>query len=225
MGFIGLMVILRGWKRINLYGSIELMKNEQLVLEIYEEQYIKKKLQSEASRLKFYLDKKEIVIDSLYIKKETIFFELLDSDDAFKLKALLSKEFSSLWVNNRKQIYELKLTSLILQKVPILTTSMIRKASVGFTGSDNRPSLNLTFTPLGKEILADYTSTHILKKMAVVIDEKVYVAPRIVEGIFEGKLQVTGDFDAQELHNLSISLNADFLVPMQIVERKSFVEE
>jgi len=238
---------------INLYGSIELMKNEYLVLKIDEEQYIKRKLQSEASLLKFYLDEKEIVFDELYIKKETIFFELLDSNDVLKLKALLSKEFSSLQVNNKNQIYELKLTSLkinelvdksvaslqksfkdngiypkdsiyarfltfiglmdelrvdvkkldgdkilvesrnintqkdidivrtilisksfglyevveqeeklnitqmymsditqkdkkyLLQKVPILTTSMIRKASVGFTGSDNRPSLILTF--------------------------------------------------------------------------------
>lgn len=318
---------------INLYGSIELMKNEYLVLKIDEEQYIKKKLQSEASLLKFYLDKKEIVFDNLYIKKETIFFELLDSDDVLKLKALLSKEFSSLRVNNKNQIYELKLTSLkinelvdksvaslqksfkdngiypkdsiyarfltfiglmdelrvdvkkldgdkilvesrnintqkdidivrtilisksfglyevveqkeklnitqmymsditqkdkkyLLQKVPILTTSMIRKASVGFTGSDNRPSLILTFTPLGKKILADYTSTHISKKMAVVIDEEVYVAPLIVDGIFKGKLQITGDFDAKELHDLSTSLNADFLVPMGVVESKSFVEE
>jgi len=73
--------------------------------------------------------------------------------------------------------------------------------------------------------LADYTSTHILKKIAVVIDEKVYVEANIVERIFEGRLQITGDFTAMELHDLGKSVNAAFLVPMQVVESKSFVEE
>jgi len=108
---------------------------------------------------------------------------------------------------------------LMKDSVPIIDSSMLKKASLIF--KDDKPQLNIQINEYGTKILANYTERNILKKMAIVVDNKIYAMPRIVEGIWNGSF-VLGleDMSNQEIHDLALILNSGVLVSAIRVEKK-----
>jgi len=95
--------------------------------------------------------------------------------------------------------------TLLKDSIPILDSSFLKKVSVTF--DNDRPQLMIALNEEGKRILADYTAINIMKKIAILVDGKVYSISRIIEAISIGSFVVTlEELNPQELHDLTIMI-------------------
>ena len=109
----------------------------------------------------------------------------------------------------------------LLKAIPVIDGSMLTDASVGF-GENNQPQINFTLNGQGAKIFGDFTGKSVGKRMAVVLDNKVYSAPNINERIGGGRVQISGRFELSEAHDLAIALRSGALVaPVYVMEKRS----
>ena len=109
----------------------------------------------------------------------------------------------------------------LLRAIPIIDGSMLTDAKVGFD-KGNQPQINFTLNGQGAKIFGDFTGKSVGKRMAVVLDNKVYSAPNINERIGGGRVQITGRFELSEAHDLAIALRSGALVaPVYVLEKRS----
>jgi len=109
----------------------------------------------------------------------------------------------------------------LLRAIPVLDGSMLTDAKVGFDES-NRPVINFTLNGQGAKIFGDFTGKSVGKRMAVVLDNKVYSAPNINERIGGGRVQISGNFKLEEAHDLAIALRSGaLLAPVYVMEKRS----
>ena len=116
--------------------------------------------------------------------------------------------------NNPKRMW-------LLKTPPVLDGSMITDATVGFTQKTNQPAIFFTLNSQGAEIFGDVTGKNVGKRLAIVVDNKVYSAPVIQERIGGGSGQITvGSTD--EAHILAIALRSGSLpAPVVLLEQRS----
>ena len=116
--------------------------------------------------------------------------------------------------NNPKRLW-------LLKTPPVLDGSMITNATVGFTQKTNQPAIFFTLNSQGAEIFGDVTGKNVGKRLAIVVDNKVYSAPVIQERIGGGSGQITvGSTD--EAHILAIALRSGSLpAPVILLEQRS----
>jgi len=109
----------------------------------------------------------------------------------------------------------------LLRAIPILDGSMLTDAKVGFD-ENNQPVINFTLNGQGAKIFGDFTGKYVGKRMAVVLDNKVYSAPNINERIGGGRVQISGRFELSEAHDLAIALRSGaLLAPVYVMEKRS----
>jgi len=70
------------------------------------------------------------------------------------------------------------------------------------------PQIALTFSDAGREQFAEVTRQNIGKRLAIVIDGRLYSAPTILTEISGGKATVTGNFTEHEAQELVAGINA-----------------
>ncbi|MGW8169983.1 MAG: protein translocase subunit SecD [Sulfurovaceae bacterium] len=109
----------------------------------------------------------------------------------------------------------------LLKEIPVLDGSMLTDASVGYSQS-NQPVINFVLNGEGAKIFGDFSGKSVGKRMAIVLDNKVYSAPVINERIGGGKGQISGNFTQQEAHDIAIALRSGaLLAPVYIMEKRS----
>jgi preprotein translocase subunit SecD len=109
----------------------------------------------------------------------------------------------------------------LLRQIPILDGSMLTDATVGFD-QNNQPVINFALNGQGARIFGDFSGKSIGKRMAIVLDNKVYSAPSIRERIGGGHGQISGNFTVPEAHDVAIALRSGaLLAPVQIEEKRS----
>jgi preprotein translocase subunit SecD len=92
----------------------------------------------------------------------------------------------------------------------LMTGKDIDKATVSY-GSSNQPYVSLNFNRRGAADFARVTQAHEKKRMAVVLDQRVYSAPTIEEAITQGRAQITGSFTNEEARDLADALQSGSL--------------
>ncbi len=99
----------------------------------------------------------------------------------------------------------------------VMTGADIKTASVS-----NKPggyAVSFEMTSEGAQIFADFTSQHIGKVLAIVLDKKVISAPVINDTITGGKGVIAGNFTAESANALAVQLRYGALpVPLKVVE-------
>ena len=109
----------------------------------------------------------------------------------------------------------------LLRQIPVLDGSMLTDAKVGFD-QNNQPVINFALNGQGAKIFGDFTAKAVGKRMAVVLDNKVYSAPVIRERIGGGHVQISGNFKLDEAHDLAIALRSGaLLAPVYVMEKRS----
>ena len=109
----------------------------------------------------------------------------------------------------------------LLRAIPVLDGSMLTDAKVGFD-ENNQLVINFTLNGQGAKIFGDFTGKYVGKRMAVVLDNKVYSAPNINERIGGGRVQISGRFELSEAHDLAIALRSGaLLAPVYVMEKRS----
>jgi len=76
----------------------------------------------------------------------------------------------------------------------------------------------MEFDKVGANIFGQVTGTNVGRRLAIILDNNIYSAPRINEKIPSGKAQITGRFSMEEARDLAIVLRAGALpAPVQII--------
>jgi preprotein translocase subunit SecD len=98
---------------------------------------------------------------------------------------------------------------------------MLTDASVGFD-ENNRPLITFSLNAEGAQIFGDFTGKSVGKRLAVVLDGKVYSAPVINERIGGGSGQISGNYTVMEAKDLAIALRSgSLLAPIYLMEKRS----
>lgn len=109
----------------------------------------------------------------------------------------------------------------LVHAIPILDGGMLTNASMGFD-ENNRPLINFSLNAEGAEIFGDFTGRSVGKRLAVVLDGKVYSAPNINERIGGGSGQISGSYTVTEAKDLAIALRSGaLLAPIHLLEKRS----
>ncbi len=109
----------------------------------------------------------------------------------------------------------------LVKKETLLTGAHLKDARVAFDRF-NEPYVAIEFDRKGARIFEEITGANVRKRLAIVLDNKVYSAPVIQERIAGGSARITGDFTVEEAHDLAIVLRAGALpAPVKIVEERT----
>ncbi len=109
----------------------------------------------------------------------------------------------------------------LVKAIPILDGSMLTNATVGFD-EQNQPVINFVLNGQGAKIFGDFSGKSVGKRMAVVLDNKVYSAPVIRERIGGGRGQISGNFTLMEATDVAIALRSGaLLAPVYTLEKRS----
>ncbi len=85
-----------------------------------------------------------------------------------------------------------------------------------------KPIVDLEFDGVGGRIFSKITGANIKRRLAIVLNKKVYTAPVIQSKIRNGRAQITGINDISEAKVITIVLRAGSLpVPLKIVEERT----
>ncbi|MGE4193470.1 MAG: protein translocase subunit SecD [Pseudodesulfovibrio sp.] len=110
---------------------------------------------------------------------------------------------------------------IVLKKDAVLTGEYVTDAQVRLD-QWNTPYVSLTFNTRGAKVFTDLTTENVNKRMAIVLDGKVYSAPVIRERIAGGSASITGNFTREEARDLAVVLRAGSLpAPVTILEQRS----
>ncbi|KGI56362.1 protein translocase subunit SecD [Campylobacter sp. MIT 97-5078] len=109
-----------------------------------------------------------------------------------------------------------------LKTIPVLDGSTLTDARVAFSKDSNAPIINFTLNSQGARIFADYTEKSVGKRLAIVLDNKVYSAPVINERIGGGSGQISGNFTQEEARDVAVALRSGaLLAPVKVLEQRS----
>lgn len=111
--------------------------------------------------------------------------------------------------------------TLVLESKPVLTGDKLTNASVGF---DNygQATVEIQFDKEGAKVFDSVTFQNIGRRLAIVLDGKVYSAPVIRDRIPSGQGQISGNFTAEQASDLALVLRAGALpAPVEIVEERT----
>lgn len=110
----------------------------------------------------------------------------------------------------------------LIKEIPVLDGAMLTDAKVAFDQKTNQPIINFTLNSEGAKIFGDFTGENVGKRLAIVLDGKVYSAPRINERIGGGSGQISGGFSVEEAHDVAIALRSGaLLAPVKMSEIRS----
>lgn len=109
---------------------------------------------------------------------------------------------------------------LLLKATAILDGSMISDARVAYD-ENHRPVVAFELNAQGAKRFADFSSASIGKRMAIVLDSKIYSAP-VIRARIASSGQISGDFTEEEATDLAITLRSGALpVPLSVLEKRS----
>jgi SecD/SecF fusion protein len=112
--------------------------------------------------------------------------------------------------------------SLPVEKRVMVQGEDLTDAQPGFDSRTGEPVVNFKFNIRGGQRFGQVTSEHVGEPFAIVLDNKVISAPRILGPITGGSGQISGHFTTEEANNLSILLRAGALpAKLTIVEERT----
>ncbi len=110
---------------------------------------------------------------------------------------------------------------IVLKDDVVMTGQYITDAKTQFD-SYGQAYVSLSFNSRGGRIFERVTGNNVKKRLAIVLDGKVYSAPTIQDQISGGRASITGQFTTDEAHDLAIVLRAGSLpAPVTILEERS----
>ncbi|HEX5607191.1 MAG TPA: protein translocase subunit SecD, partial [Candidatus Binatia bacterium] len=118
-------------------------------------------------------------------------------------------------ISTEKQAY-------VVESRPLMTGEYIQDARVRPAQQLQGASVELILNGAGARLFEQITAANVKRRLAIVLDNRVYSAPVIQERIGGGRASITGNFDLKEARDLSIVLRAGALpAPVEIAEERT----
>ena len=118
-------------------------------------------------------------------------------------------------VGTEKQAY-------VVESRPLMTGEYVQDARVRPAQQLQGASVELILNGAGARLFEQITAANVKRRLAIVLDNRVYSAPVIQERIGGGRASITGNFDIKEARDLSIVLRAGALpAPVEILEERT----
>jgi len=116
---------------------------------------------------------------------------------------------------------ESKIPHLIKKRVRV-SGEALTDARVLFDSMENEPYVAIEFDKKGAKRFGRVTGENINKRLAIILDGKVYSAPVIQGKITGGSARITGSFDMASARVLAIALRAGALpAPVEFIEERT----
>jgi len=110
----------------------------------------------------------------------------------------------------------------VLESRALMTGEYIQDARVRPAEQLQGASVELILNQTGARMFEQITAANVKRRLAIVLDNRVYSAPVIQERIGGGRASITGNFDLKEARDLAIVLRAGALpAPVEIVEERT----
>lgn len=134
---------------------------------------------------------------------------------------LLSQEVETTTANDAVSLYRL----YYLEKKPELTGGIVEEAEANLGslggGTAGQPVVSLSMNSEGSRTWSRVTGSNVGERIAIVLDQKVHMAPSIREKIPGGRTQIEGFANINEAKDLAIILRAGALpAPVNIIEER-----
>lgn len=111
---------------------------------------------------------------------------------------------------------------LLVKKRASMTGSYITDARVQIDSQYNEPYVSMNFDKKGARLFERITAENVKKRLAIVLDNKIYSAPVIQERIPGGEARITGSFNTEDARDLAIVLRAGALpAPVEVIEERT----
>ena len=189
-------------------------------------------------KIKQYLNSQSIIapnLDSLMVPDNSSEGYVANEKDVKSLKVFFStEEITQLIKSNSKIVWDNELVysknsnekfrkAYLVSSNPAISSGMIQtpKAAVSEMGSDNAGQwiVNLDMTKEGRKKWSKFTGANINRQVAIILDEKVFMAPFIRDKISSGGTQISGFADMQEAKDIASVLKAGELpAPIKIIQ-------
>ncbi len=110
----------------------------------------------------------------------------------------------------------------LLKKKTVLAGDTLKDARVRLDTQFNQPYVAIRFNSRGAKIFEELTDVHTGERLAIVLDDTVYSAPRIKQRIGGGNAIIEGNFTTETASDLAIVLRAGALpAPVKILEKRN----
>jgi preprotein translocase subunit SecD len=110
----------------------------------------------------------------------------------------------------------------VVESRTLMTGEYITDARVRPSSQLQGPYVELILNSTGARLFEQITAANVKRRLAIVLDNRVYSAPVIQERIGGGRASITGSFDIKEARDLAIILRAGALpAPVEIVEERT----
>jgi len=144
----------------------------------------------------------------------------VDEDRSMRVMDMSEAEAASYGDKILEDALQPKIKHLV-NEIPILDGTMLTDAQVGYD-QNNRPVINFSLNSAGAQVFGDFTGKSVGKRLAIVLDGKVYSAPVINERIGGGSGQISGNYTVAEANDLAIALRSGaLLAPIYMMEKRS----
>ena len=163
------------------------------------------------------IEEKNLYAFKKLLDREEVKSTLENSNGQF----LLSQQSEPITANDTKNYYKL----YYLEKRPELTGGIVEEARADLGslggGSAGQPVVSLSMNSEGSRTWSRITGANVGERIAIVLDQKVHMAPSIREKIPGGRTQIEGFADLNEAKDLAIILRAGALpAPVNIIEER-----
>jgi protein-export membrane protein SecD len=189
-------------------------------------------------QMKQYVNSQSIIapnLDSLMVPDNSSEGYVANEKDIKALKVFFStEEITQLIKSNSKIVWGNDLIfsknsnekfrkAYLVSSNPAISSGMIQtpKAAVAEMGSDNAGQwiVNLDMTKEGRKKWSKFTGENINRQVAIILDDKVFMAPFIRDKISSGGTQISGFADMQEAKDIASVLKAGELpAPIKIIQ-------
>ena len=163
------------------------------------------------------IEEKNLYAFKKLLDREEVKSTLENSNGQF----LLSQQSEPINANDPQNYYRL----YYLEKRPELTGGIVEEARADLGslggGSAGQPVVSLSMNSEGSRTWSRVTGANVGERIAIVLDQKVHMAPSIREKIPGGRTQIEGFADLNEAKDLAIILRAGALpAPVNIIEER-----
>jgi len=115
-----------------------------------------------------------------------------------------------------------KKVPFLIKKRSFLTGEYLTDARVQIDSQYSEPYVSMDFDKKGARLFEQITEANVKKRLAIVLDGRVYSAPVIQEKISGGRARITGNFTMEDARDLAIVLRAGALpAPVTILEERT----